>query len=196
MAKTTRNAPEVELHWARSWLIEVGEARKALDRAESIKELRRAKAFSIADPLGHAGGHGKGGVSDPMRKVDDMIDGEAEDASYGWAREALALFDRMAELNKPLFRGQLLSGLDIAEMRYRLGASDNQICSAFTISRSKLHNDLSAFIDYLDYLGPERAFNVTQFVEDATIGGIDDAAANDNGHARVYEHIASLCRTG
>ena len=192
MAKTTRNAPEVELHWARSWLIEVGEARKALDRAESIKELRRAKAFSIADPLGHAGGHGKGGVSDPMRKVDDMIDGEAEDATYGWAREALALFDRMAELNKPLFRGQLLSGLDIAEMRYRLGASDNQIIRAFCIGKSKLYEDLGAFVDYLDYLGPERTFRIDEVGQTELPPASDMGSDDSSAHGDVYGQIDRL----
>ena len=154
------NTAKSGLVWARAWLAEVGEARKALDRAERISELRRAKAFSIADPLGAMGCSRTGGTVDPMRKVDEMIDGEAEDAAYDWARYTLALFDLMAELNKPIFRGPLLMGLDIAEMKYRLGASDSEVMRSFAIGKSKLHEDLNAFVDYLDYIGPEQAFQV------------------------------------
>ena len=152
----------VSVRWARSWLTEVDEARKALDRAERIAELRRAKAYSIADPLASIGPHGKGGVTDPTRKLDEMIDGEAEDANYGWARDALALFDLMVSVNRPCFRGALLDGLDVAEMRYRLGASDKQIMEAFHIGRSKLYDDLSALIEYLDYIGPEKTFHIDE----------------------------------
>lgn len=188
-------ANEIQMKWARAWLVEVDEARRALDRAESIRELRRAKAFSISDPLGTVGGHGKGGVRDPMRKVDEMVDGEAEEATYGWARDALALFDLMAASNKPLFRGQLLSGLDIAEMKYRLGATDGQVMRSFAIGKSKLHEDLNAFVDYLDYIGPERAFHVTvdPGVKD-TAGPPDQHPEEPAGgpHGDAYSEIDEL----
>lgn len=156
--------------------------------------MRRAKAFSISDPLGTEP-HGKGGVSDPMRKVDDMVDGEAEDATYGWARDALALFDLMAAANKPLFRGQLLSGLDIAEMKYRLGATDAEVMRSFAIGKSKLHEDLGALVDYLDYIGPERAFHVDGDDVEPEEALPDSAPTGPHGSAYGDIEALSKCPT-
>ena len=179
------------VRWARAWLTEVDEARKALDRAESIRELRRAKAFSIADPLGTEP-HGKGGVSDPMRRADEMIDGEADDAAYGWARDALALFDLMVSLNRQCFRGALLDGLDVAEMRYRLGATDKEIMDAFHIGRSKLYDDLSALVEYLDFIGPENTFHLGE-ARPAELPPSVDVAPEDVGpHGDAYGDIDAL----
>ncbi len=182
----------VSVRWARAWLTEVDEARKALDRAEHIAELRRAKAFSIADPLGTVGGYGKGGVSDPMRKADEMIDGEAEDAAYGWARDALALFDLMVSVNRPCFRGALLDGLDVAEMRYRLGASDKDIMEAFHIGRSKLYDDLSALVEYLDFIGPEKTFHIDEARPPELPPTVDVAPEDAGPHGDAYGDIDAL----
>lgn len=183
----------MSVRWARAWLTEVDEARKALDRAESIRELRRARAFSIVDPLGSEP-HGKGGVSDPMRRADEMIDGEADDAAYGWARDALALFDLMVSVNRPCFRGALLDGLDVAEMRYRLGATDKDIMEAFHIGRSKLYDDLSALIEYLDFIGPEKTFHIDE-ARPPELPPTADAGPEDAGpHDDAYGDIDAMVR--
>lgn len=182
----------VSVRWARSWLAEVDEARKALDRAERIAETRRARAYSIPCPLGNTGPHGKGGVSNPMGRVDEMIDGEAEDASYGWARDALALFDLMVALNRQCFRGALLDGLDVAEMRYRLGANDKEIMDAFHIGRSKLYDDLSALVEYLDFIGPEKTFHLDE-AKPADLPPTADVASGDVGpHVYAYGDIDAM----
>ena len=181
----------VSIRWARAWFTEVDEARKALDRAERIAELRRARAFSIADPLGTEP-HGKGGVSDPMRRVDEMIDGEAEDASYGWARDALALFDLMVSVNRPCFRGALLDGLDVAEMKYRLGAIDKEIMDAFHIGRSKLYDDLSALVEYLDFIGPEKTFHLDETRPAELPPSVDVPPEDVGAHCDAYGDIDAL----
>ena len=182
----------VSVRWARSWLAEVDEARKALDRAERIAEARRARAYSIPSPLGNTGPRGKGGVSNPMGRVDEMIDGEAEDASYGWARDALALFDLMVTLNRQCFRGALLDGLDVAEMRYRLGATDKEIMDAFHIGRSKLYDDLSALVEYLDFIGPENTFHLDEARPGELPPSVDVAPEDVGPHGDAYGDIDAL----
>lgn len=188
-----------ETKWARDWLNEVGEARKALERAEAVAELRESRAYALPNPLAHAGeGNVRGGIHDRMRAADDMIDGEMSDDALDWARVALALFDHMAKVNRVTLRGAMLDGLDIAEMRHALGASDNQICDAFHISRSKLFNDLNAFIDYLDYIGPESAFSLADAGENNNLEA--EEGANSTGtaamgpHADTYNRIIELTR--
>ena len=181
----------LSVRWARSWLSEVDEARKALDRAGRIAELRRARAYSIRGPLGTEP-HGKGGVSDPMRKVDEMIDGEVEDTAYGWARDTLALFDLMVSLNRQCFRGALLDGLDVAEMRYRLGATDKDIMEAFHIGRSKLYDDLSALVEYLDFIGPEKTFHIDEARSPELPPNADTAPEHAGPHDDAYGDIVAM----
>ncbi|MBR1829181.1 MAG: hypothetical protein IJ781_06705, partial [Atopobiaceae bacterium] len=105
---------------------------------------------------------------------------------------ALALFDLLVSVNRPCFRGALLDGLDVAEMRYRLGASDKEIMEAFHIGRSKLYDDLSALVEYLDYIGPEKAFHIDE-ARPAELPPSVDASPMDVGpHGDVYGDIDAL----
>lgn len=45
-------------------------------------------------------------------------------------------------------------------MKYRIGMSDREAVKVLGISRSKLHSDLTAFVDYLDFIGRARALYI------------------------------------
>lgn len=144
--------------WARGWLAEVDEARKALDRIARIQELRASLPALVGNPLGSADVRSEEGISQVVDNVSEA-EGAVSSSTYDWACDVLVLFDMMEEINRPLLRGQLLSGLDIAYMRYRLGATDSEIGRAFHSGKFAIHEDLNAFVDYLDRLGPMRAFH-------------------------------------
>ena len=50
---------------------------------------------------------------------------------------------------------------DVAEMKYRMGMTDRKIAKKLGASRSKVHYRLSAFVDYLNFIGRERALRST-----------------------------------
>ena len=147
--------------WARDWLRSVAEARVALERAEALVEIRRERALCVGSAT-DATPHGKGGENMAEANLVRLVSAEEDlEATYAWAKAELQAFDDMAVANRKCLRGAVLEGLDIAEMKYRIGATDREVAKRLYISRSKLHYNLAAFIDYLDFIGRERAFNPT-----------------------------------
>ena len=143
--------------WARDWLRSVAEARLAIERARKLVEVRRERALCMGNPMG--GGSGCDGTNRSEENVLALVESEDDlTTTYAWATKELREFDEMAKANRQCLRGSMLDGLDVAEMKYRIGMSDREAAKVLGISRSKLHADLAAFVDYLDYIGCERTF--------------------------------------
>lgn len=144
--------------WSREFFDEVAQARLAMERADKLVDWRRQKAYSLPSHID--------------TDVPELVDAEADKATvYNWARDVLNDFDDLAAAQRQSLRGELLEGLDIAEAKYRLGEKVKAITSAFCISNDTLYRRLGALTDYLDYLGPERAFDISQDERaDAPIG--------------------------
>lgn len=157
--------PEVEMMgatsgWARDWLRGVAEARVALERAQALVEVRRERALCMGNPMS-SGPSGKGGANKAEANMVGYVSSEEDlEATYAWARAELDAFDAMAKANRMILRGAILDGLDVAEMKYRIGMTDREIAKTLGASRSKVHYRLAAFVDYLDFIGRERTFNV------------------------------------
>lgn len=144
--------------WARDWLRSVAEARVALERARALVEVRRERALCMGGTSD--GPHASSGRNASEANVLALVESEDDLAmTHAWATAELKAFDSMAEANKRCLRGTILEGLDVAEMKYRVGCTDREIAKAFGVSRSKLHRDLAALVDYLDFIGRERALN-------------------------------------
>lgn len=60
---------------AREWLDSVREAVRLLEVERETQRLRREKCLTISDPLAHDGP--RTGASDPMGRVDELVDDEA-----------------------------------------------------------------------------------------------------------------------
>lgn len=146
--------------WARDWLRSVAEARVALERALALVEVRRERALCVGSA--GDGPHSSGGTNVAEANLIALVESEDDLATtHAWATAELKAFDSMAEANRRCLRGAVLNGLDVAEMKYRIGCTDKEISKTFDVSRSKLHHDLAAFVDYLDFIGRERAFNTS-----------------------------------
>lgn len=146
--------------WAKGWLQGIAEARVTLERANAMLVAKREKALCVSDPMGNPGPHGKGGDNVAERRVIGLIQAEEDYAAiYEWATKALEEFDHMARVNKPGFRGALLDGLDVVELKYRHGMTEPEIMETLHISRSKLYASQASVIDYLDNLGYARAMD-------------------------------------
>ena len=156
--------PDVEMMgsqsgWARDWLRSVADARVALERARALVEVRRDRALCMGNPLA-CGPSGKGGANMVEANMVGYVTSEEElEATYAWARAELDQFDAMAKANRRILRGAILDGLDVAEMKYRIDCTDKEIAKAFGSSRSKVHYRIAAFVDYLDFIGRERAMH-------------------------------------
>lgn len=146
--------------WARDWLKSVAEARVALERAVALVEVRRERALCMGGSACDAPHIGTASTNVSEENLLALVESEEDLATtYAWATAELRAFDKMAEANRRCLRGAVLEGLDIAEMKYRIGATDREIMRVFYTSRSKLHHDLAAFVDYLDFIGRERAMH-------------------------------------
>ncbi len=106
------------------------------------------------------GSHLSGGTNFAEASLVVLVESEDDLATtHAWATAELRAFGSMVEANRRCLRGAMLNGLDVAEMKYRIGRSDKEITKAFDVSRSKLHCNLAAFVDYLDLIGRERALH-------------------------------------
>lgn len=139
-------------------------ALEAAERARDVThEAMRAALETISDPLAHAGEiHGKGGVSDPMRKVDRLVDMEArQDAPWNpprWATETLEEWDAVYANIRPDLTGSTLgSGLDIMRDHYRLGKTVTEAAAAACVSPRAAYCQMDAVCDFMEYLGHARA---------------------------------------
>lgn len=125
----------------------------------ALAEVRRERALCMGNPLS-SGPSGKGGVNAAEANVIGYVASEEDfETTYAWARAELDQFDAMAEANRKILRGAILDGLDVAEMKYRIGMTDREIAKALGESRSKVHYRLAAFVDYLDFIGRDRALH-------------------------------------
>lgn len=152
--------PQTDKGWAKGWLQGVAEARTALVRADEILTARREKALCVSNPMGNPAPHGGSDGNVAERNVIGLIQAEEDYAAiYKWATDALEEFDRMVMVNKPGFRGTMLDGMNVVELKYRHGMTEPEIMEALHVSRSKLYADQAAIIDYLDNLGYARAMD-------------------------------------
>lgn len=131
--------------WAEDFLNDVAQAREAVERADKLKEWRTALAHRLPAHV-------------EPDTVEMVVAKDDAKTVHSWADDVLADFDEMAYVQRQCLGGQLLCGLDIAEAKYRLGLPNKQITHAFYIGNDTMYRRLKAFTDYLDYLGPERAF--------------------------------------
>ncbi|MBR3328153.1 MAG: hypothetical protein IKG22_12610 [Atopobiaceae bacterium] len=145
--------------WARDWLRGVADARVALERTQTLLEVRRERALCMGNSMS-SGPSGKGGANASEANVIGYVASEEDfETTYAWTRAELDQFDAMAKANRMILRGAILDGLDVTEMKYRIGMTDREIAKKLWALRSKVHYRLAAFVDYLDFIGRKRALH-------------------------------------
>ena len=145
-------------------------------------------AHSCACSKGSAGDgpHSSSGTNVAEANLVALVESEDGLATiHAWTTTDLKAFDSMAEANRRFLRDAVLNGLDVAEMKYRIGCTGKEIAKMFDVSRSKLHHDLAAFVDYLDFIGHERAFNPTEDRNGSRVG-IDACVNRNSNRSTLY----------
>lgn len=160
MSKTSQQRSVPTDVWARQWLYETDRARRAIEVARRAARSKRSRLGSIADPLASQP-HGKGGVSDPMRRVDDVLDAEAElgggvGSPLRWAFDQLREFDAAMARMRDGCQFEVFEGTYAAELRYRLGLPPRQAAEDLGCSESTLRSRIDALVGYMDMLGYAR----------------------------------------
>jgi hypothetical protein len=89
---------------SREWLDSVREAVRLLDVEQTTRQLRREHCYAISDPLAHEGPGA--GLSDPMARVDVVVDDEA-----GYSERIAQLEDEVADC-KAVVAGLHRGGMD------------------------------------------------------------------------------------
>lgn len=139
--------------WARSWLEYVQLAYRTLKRQELALASRREAALALPSALSMSATHG--GASDPMAKVDAVIDAERDMERLDWAWEAIAEFDSvMAQLRDGCER-EVLNATWMAEEHFRFDKPCRVAARNCGVSVSTLLRHIRLLCDYLDYVGKD-----------------------------------------
>lgn len=139
------------MSWARQFLLRVADARVALEREQRAAASRREALYSVGSP---SVGSVHGGVSDPMAKVDAVLDREAEDDGLDWARTTMATFGELLHEVRSSCTGELVSASYAVEWRYGLGLSEREAAHEMGLAPSTVRRLIATLVDYLDHVGP------------------------------------------
>jgi hypothetical protein len=145
--------------WAREFFDHVRDARRALERAEKLAEIKRDAALSIPDSLARLGSiTSRGSHSDPMRAADEAIDAYLELRSgpaYEWARSTIRDCETVLARARATGDGTLVLAADIADLTYLHGYTKDKFVAVVFVSRATLYRALTSLERWMDAQDPE-----------------------------------------